>query len=725
LEALHLAENTRVRITIEPAQRGETGDATGIATPWADWLSVIRQRIALPTWEIKARPESLTLDTLLFAAALIVYAVTRLFRLGDFPIFFFSDEAIHAVLANDLIHNSFRGPDGTLLPTYFQNYQVWNLGLSVYIHALTVALFGKSIFVTRATSAVVSLFGVTAVGLILKLIFKSSFWWSGVLLMTVTPAWFLHSRTAFETVMMVSLYATFLLFYLLYRTRSPRYLYPAIVVGAATFYAYANGQAVMAVTAALLLLSDFRYHLRNWRTVLVGLVLVTLLTGPYLRFRADHPAEISHHLRILGSYWSRKSPLAEKATHFATTYLYGLSPQYWFFPNEKDLVRHRWAGYTGHLLPETLPLVLLGLGVCLWRVRSSPHRAIMIAGLAAPFGAATVDIGITRVLAFVVPAAILAALGLSELLDWFTSRISYTAVALGCFVLLSATGLWMLRDALVNGPTWYRNYGLYGMQYGTKQLFEIIPEYLNRDLRTQVMLSPTWANGTDVFPRFFLDGEPRLKTLNVEAFMDRRRPLNRNMVFILTGLEYDKATASGKFESIDVERVVPYPDGTPGFYFARLAYVDNVDAIFAEEREARRQLVEAVTQVAGEPARIRHSLLDAGRVEDMFDGDWYTLARVMEANPAIIELTFPQPRSISGLAGDFGSMEFRWTVQVSGPDVEDPIVYTATYRNTPPDPHVELAFDRGPEMVSKLRVEILDLHAGESAKIHIRELTLR
>ena len=35
--------------------------------------------------------------------------------------------------------------------------------------------------------------------------------------MAALPAWFLHSRTAFETVMMVGFYAVFVLAYLLYR----------------------------------------------------------------------------------------------------------------------------------------------------------------------------------------------------------------------------------------------------------------------------------------------------------------------------------------------------------------------------------------------------------------------------------------------------------------------------------------------------------------------------
>ena len=50
------------------------------------------------------------------------------------------------------------------------------------------------------------------------------------------------------------------------------------------------------------------------------------------------------------------------------------------------------------------------------------------------------------------------------------------------FVVLSGASLWMLRDALTKGPLWFGDYGLYGMQYGAKQLFEEeIPAFLKED----------------------------------------------------------------------------------------------------------------------------------------------------------------------------------------------------------------------------------------------------
>ncbi len=121
--------------------------------------------------------------------------------------------------------------------------------------------------------------------------------------------------------------------------------------------------------------------------------------------------------------------------------------------------------------------------------------------------------------------------------------MSERVLAPALFVVLTIPSLLMLRDALVNGPMWYRDYGLYGMQYGATQLFgDEIPQYLVEHPESQVIISPTWANGTDNFIRFFLPPEQqgRVQMLNVDYFMSARRELNPNMVFVMPAYEYEQ-----------------------------------------------------------------------------------------------------------------------------------------------------------------------------------------
>lgn len=715
-QPLDLPDESRVQVSVEALP----APTNALQAAWRRWTWA-----SADLWNAWAR--TLTLGGVLFTAALAIYLFTRLWALEKFPIYFFGDEAVQVLFAEDLIARKFHGADGLLFPMYVEAAgQRWTPLISMYFHALTLTLFGKTIFVARATSAVVSLLGAAAVGLILKRIFKARFWWAGVLLVSMAPGWFLHSRTAFETVMTAAFYACFLYFYLLYRNESPRYLYAAIVFGAATFYSYSNAQAVIAAAAVLLFFSDLRYHFRHPGILLRGLGLVAVLAIPLAAFRLSHPAAISEHLRMVGSYWYSDVPLQQKLLLFWQKYSYGLSPQYWFFSNTQDLERHRMAGM-GQMPVVLLPLVVIGLLLCLRQVRSSTHRSVILAAMATPVGAAMVDIGIARVLAFIMPASILAGLGL----EWLLGRIKdgrwLRGTALVLFVGLAWASFALLRTALIDGPLWFRDYGLYGMQYGARQLFEeAIPEFLEQDPNSKILVSSTWANGADNFIRFFTKPEhrDRVRMDGIGSYLFRRLPLSVNDVFVLTPSEYQQAVSNPKLNVVSMDRMIPYPDGTPGFYFARFKYTDNADALFASEKEQRSQLVTGQVVIDGQTVTMRYSQTDMGVPQQIFDNDTFTLMRGLEANPFVLELDFPQERSFSGLVANFGLVNITVTVQLFPQAGGEPLVYKQTFQRDSGDPTVEMKFGQAAVQAKKVRLEIFNTLSGETANIHIREIQL-
>jgi hypothetical protein len=147
---------------------------------------------------------------------------------------------------------------------------------------------------------------------------------------------------------------------------------------------------------------------------------------------------------------------------------------------------------------------------------------VILAALATPVGAALVDVGIARVLTFIIPANLLAAIGLEWILERWKNRLPYRLTAWVIFGVLAWANLALLRTSLVDGPLWFRDYGLYGMQYGARQLFEeAIPEYLVNEPDTTVLVTSTWANGADNFLRFFYTPEEqkRVGMDGVEAYM--------------------------------------------------------------------------------------------------------------------------------------------------------------------------------------------------------------
>src|SRR5512133_4166644 len=117
------------------------------------------------------------------------------------------------------------------------------------------------------------------------------------------------------------------------------------------------------------------------------------------------PNAIGKHLETVNSYWYTNAPLTQKLGTFIQQYFYGLSPKYWIIPNTVDLSRHRMDAM-GQLGFWMLPFIILGIVLCLRFIKEPKYRTIVLAMLATPVGGALLQISITRVLTFIVPASI-------------------------------------------------------------------------------------------------------------------------------------------------------------------------------------------------------------------------------------------------------------------------------------------------------------------------------
>lgn len=743
---LEVPPGVAVRVTVETKAPGEAafgkprvivagevlefGSATTRPSASALYLPELLAPL-LPLWQWLTRV--ITLEMALLLGALAIYAFTRLYALQDYPIYFFTDEAVHTVRAAELIRNGLRDPvTDEFLPTFLSN-ENYDLSFSVYAQIIPYWLFGYSQTVTRGVSVLMTILGALAVGLTLRRVFNLHYGWVGILLLTITPAWFLHSRTAFETAMMTALYACFLYGYLRYRTGSPRWLYAALVAGALAFYTYTPGQLVVVLTGVLLLISDWRYHWRpeNRTTVMWGAGLLLLLALPYVRFQMEHPNAGYAELRTRGAAWLKPElDLGQRLFLLLGQYLQGLNPAYWYLENGTDLMRHRMLGYS-HLGGWALPL----MGVGLWRVvrniRQGEYRALLLALLAAPAGAALAQVSVTRALPFIVPATLIAGLGLSyllERLEKFNLRRAWITSA--SLLVLGGFSLWMLRDAVVNGPTWFTNYSMFGMQYGARQLFgEAVPRYLTANPTARLYVSPNWANGTNMLAQFFYPkADPaRFRIESLAYFTDRPKfeELTPDTTLVLLPEEYAAALQEPKFADIQIVDVLPYPNTAPGFYFLKMRYSDQAAAIFEAEAEARRQPVTDNVLIDGEPVTLIHSRTDFGNVQNWFDKDPFTLARGQEANPFLIDLQFATPRPVSKVTLTTGTMaSFVVIVEVFSAAEPEPAVYAQRFTNLPPDPTVEILLEGAPAEVTRVAISIKDEGAADPVHIHVREVTL-
>jgi hypothetical protein len=676
------------------------------------------------------------LEWILFAAALLVYLATRLAGITRYPIFFFCDEALQDNLASMLLHNGFRDTTGVFLPPFFLNDRRWAVSLSVYIHLIPVWIFGSSVACVRVTTALVSLFGVATGGLALKEM-KNRLWWSVPLVAGATPLFFVHARLGFETAMMASFYFSFLWAYFLYRTRGPRWIFAVFALGAATFYAYTAGQGVMLVIGIALLLSDLPYHVRQARrhkALFVGAVLFALLMAfPYVRYRRLHPGVVKEQLAVLDSYWTHPIPLSAKLGQFGKNYASAFSPRYWFRENGQEAERHRMDGMP-FLPPALVPFIVLGILACLWNFpRSSLHRAVLFSPLGVPFSGAAASLQILRLMAMVVPVTLFAVVG-AEWIGRGLARVRVPRAVLAAlaglvFAALAYENVRLTREALVHGPTWSKDYGLYGMQWGAPQVFGTIQQELAKDRAIRILVSSTWSNNpTEFFPFFLTEKErERVHMGDIREFDLRQTQLAPETVFVMTPDEWQIASGP-KFQVTGPVRVIPYPDGRPGFRFARVSYAPEAPALFAKEREMRAMLVEEKVSVGGETWTVRHSQTDAGSLDAVFDGRLDTILRGLEANPFVFDAKLSSVRPVRRVSVSVGAMDLVTLVLKVFPETDksgEPVTLKTVVLNRPAKDWIPLPVGDAsgpPVRASRIRLEITDGDPANPSHIEIREL---
>ncbi len=199
-----------------------------------------------------------------------------------------------------------------------------------------------------------------------------------------------------------------------------------------------------------------------------------------------------------------------------------------------------------------------------------------------------------------------------------------------------------------------------------------------------------------------------------------------DLYFIATADEYDKLIINPEYKNINVQEVLNFPNNKPGFYVITLQTANNIEEILANEHKKNQLPVEDNVSINGIPSRVLHSPLGSGRLEDVFDNNPDTLARVLEANPFLFDIFPASPIDTNSIGIQTGSLTtFTVSVNLYAPDSSEPIKYIKTFTNLPPDPKIEMIFDKGPAKSGHVTIEIHDDTSGETSQIHVRTIELK
>lgn len=520
---------------------------------------------------------------LLFFLGIGLFVFSRFYHLADFPIYFFCDEAFVGAETRYLLDNGFRDGQGRLLPMYYEKAPGrWVPQISLYLSLPVVWLWPVTVAALRSVTVVFCLFGAIATCLSIKWVEPHNrWWWLPMYFFCVTPVWFLHSRLAFETTLAVAFSSVFIGSYLLYRWRNPRYAWISLVAAISAFYSHLSGTTLIVFSLPLLALIDFRYHLKNWRSLVPILLCGLLSLFPCIYWLVTMPNALGQQLSVMHSPLVSGTPWTAALLVSFHKWLAGLDPFYWFSEGPQNQLRHIWKGRS--MIPYwSAPLVALGIISCLLSPRKPGSVLFVTCLLISVTPLLWVDSHIMRGFYILAPLAYLVARGASTLHSW--RRGKFLAGALPMTVVALSLGyqtLAMTREAIIDAPTWYNNYGLYGLQWGSQQLFgQAIPAYLKTHPNVTIQPSTDWANGVSTFPGYFLTQEYQQKLRFLPFEKIKPKPgfiIPDNHVFILSNSERKKVESSGKYKAIEPQLEILWPNGEVGFTFSALEFVDTSD----------------------------------------------------------------------------------------------------------------------------------------------------
>lgn len=654
--------------------------------------------------------------------ALLLTAIVLFSGITRYPAHVTPDEVYPSLRAVDLLQNGFTF-DGKVLPAFMPGTTPHGVGVGAYLQVLPQFFRPNSLAWIRAFNALLGLLASLGLTAWLRTSLRLTYAWVLLPLLPALPVWFFFNRTGLDIALAASLYMGTFACYGFYLAGRPRFLFGSVALAMLAFYAAPSARIAVLTAVILLIVIDWRYHLENRRLALQALLLLVLLAIPLVRFLLQYPGAFQQEINA-GGFLAGGLPPAAKLGQFLLNVLNGFNPFYWFLLDPNTPAQYRMGTYPP--LPLLLaPFVFWGGWAALTKIRQPAHRLIWVGWIAAAVGAAPFGGRLPELLLVVPFLALAAVIGLHEVLqrlkrvwqnmpDWLPGA----ALLLGA----GGAGLLLLVNGLVHSPQWQVDTGRDGLQYGASQIYAAAAAYAGENKERSVLVWPEWSTDPDALRRFFAaDSGDRIRLGLLEPFLYRLDPSIDQFAFMIPEDQYQSIRSSGKFNVATVEQI-EYPDGSAAFALVELTYTPQAAEIMEQEAARRRVLVSQMIQLDGEPVQVRHSTLDIGQPEYLFDGIPDSLIRSAEANPLVVELVFSPPRLLAGVQVQLGSEPIQVT-SVINPESGSPQTVTRHGAATDGMKELRLDFADG-AWVEVLRLEVEDETMQEPAHVHLWEIRL-
>jgi hypothetical protein len=573
---------------------------------------------------------------IIFASLVLLgYLVASFLNLRAFPPYFFCDEAIVGVDAASMLHS---GTDhrGRTWPIFFHGLGEYALALTVYLQIPFVALFGLDEVAVRARTACMSILGMTSTSYLFFILCGAARVWLVPAALVSAVFWYLHSRTGFEYIDATSCYMAAVASLLIsISTKRRGWIITTGIFFGLCFYAYtpARGWAASLLgVLALLSLVDKRLS-KGLLAQIIFVCAVILLPLVWLHYA--HPEIAMQRFQAIRGERIYTLPFATVLSTTLENYLYALNPQYWFLNVEKLHPRHSLPGFS-LIPPWMLALWLIGLANLVYGLRKLAHRIVLAMILTIPLTAAPFEISTARCLPLGVSYILLCALGADAILRKLPRFLSPLVG-----IALCAYAGWFVVYTQTKALYTYPFYGMYGIQYGARQLYSWVTERMKTDDDIRIINST--FNSGEALRAFFLPPDLRNRVRIIEPLhiCQGREVWTDSTIFVFPALWFQTAPTDTcpPFEK-EIVAVLNDPKGQPLFEALRIKRSPQLTAWWEnKERERVKPQLDRLT-FSGMDIEFEHPKIAWGTIEGLFDGDSGTRSRTDDINPGIFTVRF-------------------------------------------------------------------------------------
>lgn len=285
---------------------------------------------------------------------LIFFLLTRLYQIHKIPASLYWDEA--SISYNALsIASSLKDEWGAYLPLHFKAFGEYKLPVFIYSTAIFIEILGSQEWVIRVVSVFFSFFTLTFIYLIGKKIYPEEAQNQGLLstfFLTISPWFFIFSRTGYETSAGVAFFCLGYLFYL-YSKNNFRIQFLTVTAFILSMYSYNSFR----ISIPIFLIYIFIVWLKERRIRFLNLIILVLLI--LLSFYPILNVNIQEETRFKTvSIFSGDRNVLQISKVFIENYLSHLSPNFLILKGDTNLRSH--SGFGGMVYPLDIFFFTLG-----------------------------------------------------------------------------------------------------------------------------------------------------------------------------------------------------------------------------------------------------------------------------------------------------------------------------------------------------------------------------